>query len=134
MMKAFNNYFILKLVLLWSVWAYNITSSQFITIDTELGEVTGIEENGYYTFKGIPYTENPPIDDYRFTKMSVKNSSYMNYTYNATYYRSVCVQPEYFFSADEMSEDCLYLNIFTPDISASLPGMLDYNITINHDV
>ena len=114
-MESFKVCWLLKLL-----WIYNIANAQFITIDTELGEVTGIDKNDYYVFKGIPFTENPPIDNYRFTKMSVRNSSYMNYTYNATYYRSVCVQAEWFHTFDEMSEDCLYLNIYTPNISASL--------------
>ena len=111
-MKALLNLFLF--------WTHNIANSQFITIDTELGEITGIDENDYYVFKGVPYTEYPPIDNYRFRKMEIKNTSYMNYTYNATYYRSVCVQAESEFSQNEMSEDCLYLNIYTPNISASL--------------
>ena len=119
-MKVLKHCLLFKLVLLWT---YHTANSQFITIDIELGAVVGINENDYYIFKGIPFTENPPIDDYRFTKMEIKNSSYMNYTYNATYYRPVCVQLEFFYTADVMDEDCLHLNIYTPNISASLPGI-----------
>ena len=117
----------LNLFLLLTYNIVNIVNSQFITIDTELGEVTGIEENNHYVFKGIPYTEYPPIDDYRFSKMEIKNTSYMNYTYNATYFKSVCVQTPWIFTYDQMSEDCLYLNIYTPNVSASLPGISYYS-------
>ena len=105
---------------------YKYVNGKNISIDTELGTVLGIEEDGYYTFKGIPYVENPPIGNYRFTKMNVKNSSYDNNFYDATYFRKICFQSLYVgYPRSSMSEDCLQINIWTPTLNttASLPGM-----------
>ena len=105
-------------------WICNILYAEYITIDTELGEVTGNEYDlfdGYYVFYGIPYTENTPIGNYRFSKMEVRNSSYMNETYDATYYRNECVQINILSGYPIGNEDCLQLNIWTPNPTASLP-------------
>eukprot|EP01084_Bolivina_argentea_P171808 297647_1 len=87
-----------------------------VTISTTLGDIVGIGEDNYITFKSIPYTENIPIADYRFTESTIKTSHYENNVYDARHYRYACIQPFTPFLFFEQSEDCLTLNIFTPNI------------------
>ena len=79
------------------------------------GEIKSVRE-----FLGIPFAK-PPVGDLRFSP-SVPMSG-LTSLYNATYHRPHCMQREdankllkYF----EVSEDCLYLNIFVP---GSIPSV-----------
>ncbi|PFX33848.1 Neuroligin-4, X-linked [Stylophora pistillata] len=69
-------------------------------------------------FLGIPYASSP-VNELRF-KPPKPASAWQPSTYNASYYRSICIQPGDYnvhfwpnFSHPE-SEDCLYLNVYTP--------------------
>lgn len=93
-------------------------------------------KKSYAAFMGIPYAK-PPIGDLRFAvslrvlglfKSEVSCLHFKNpeppenWTglYNATYYRPRCIQRNYIFTqlpAVEGSEDCLYLNIYVPEVS-----------------
>lgn len=74
-------------------------------------------------FLGIPYAA-PPVNELRF-KPPKPVSTWQPSTYDASYYRSICTQPSDYnilfwpnFSHPE-SEDCLYLNVYTPHHNGS---------------
>lgn len=85
------------------------------TIDGTL--MTSRYGRSYHAFLRIPFAE-PPIGDLRFKEPQPPKS--WNDTYDATYYGPMCVQtgarPD--IGADE---DCLHLNVFSPNLTASLP-------------
>ena len=69
-------------------------------------------------FLGIPYAA-PPTGELRFEPPQ-KHVAWKPDIYNASYYRSICIQPDDYikffwpnFSHPE-SEDCLFLNVYTP--------------------
>ncbi|XP_070551121.1 carboxylesterase 1D-like [Ptychodera flava] len=76
-------------------------------------------------FKGIPYAE-PPVGELRFRPPQPKVS--WEGEYNATYYRSICIQPPNPFLPIEgkQDEDCLFLNVYAPKTTQSrkLPVMV----------
>ncbi|XP_037024082.1 esterase FE4-like [Bradysia coprophila] len=71
----------------------------------------------FHAFLRIPYAE-PPIDNLRFLA-PVRKQAWTG-MWNATYWSPICVQntPS---SADEMSEDCLYMNVFSKNLTGSMP-------------
>lgn len=85
-------------------------------INTRLGKVTGVSSNGVQTYLGLPYAR-PPTGPARWRPPEpVEAWSHLD----ATTYPNRCLQTPY---ADilggreipgEESEDCLYLNIYTP--------------------
>jgi len=84
-----------------------------VIVKTKSGPINGLSVNfNNHTinkFLGIPYAE-PPIGSNRFGK--TKPVHQWNSTYDATYFRDVCFQRS---SPHNMSEDCLYLNIFSEE-------------------
>ena len=77
-------------------------------------EGTGKQKSGVRIFKGIPYAA-PPVGDLRWKPpQTVKN---WKGTRDATKFAARCMQQPVFsdmvFRSDGMSEDCLYLNIWT---------------------
>lgn len=104
------------------------------TVNTPLGHIRGVEEKCKQTsetvfkFKGIPYGK-PPVGDLRF-RNPVPVDKWTG-TLDATSYGAGCPQhiPETFkdFAPDNMSEDCLFLNVYVPnflDVSRKLPVMV----------
>jgi para-nitrobenzyl esterase len=79
-------------------------------------ESTAPPKNGVHSFKGIPYAQ-PPIGDLRWRDpQPVKNWKGIR---KADGFGPRCIQnanpaAEYWFRSNGMSEDCLYLNIWTP--------------------
>uniref|UniRef100_A0A0K0EQG6 COesterase domain-containing protein n=1 Tax=Strongyloides stercoralis TaxID=6248 RepID=A0A0K0EQG6_STRER len=72
-------------------------------------------------FLGIPYAE-PPIEEYRFQKPRELKS--WNNIYKAHSLKARCIQHDTFLETiqnygSKKSEDCLYLNIFTPNFEPS---------------
>ncbi|CAJ0963243.1 unnamed protein product, partial [Mesorhabditis belari] len=68
-------------------------------------------------FLGIPFVE-PPLGDKRFQKPTPM-CAYPQDPWNATYYRDVCPQLAGGSCAlSEQSEDCLYLNVFSPNVKS----------------
>ena len=110
--------FFLKAVLLCSVLnsAHSDGHMEQPVVKTWNGKLSGMEDktsagNTFYKFMGVPYAE-PPIKTLRFRDpMAKKNWSG---TRNATEAPQQCVQ----YAADVLagSEDCLYLNIYTPNL------------------
>eukprot|EP01084_Bolivina_argentea_P008060 15077_1 len=98
-----------------------------ITIRTDLGEITGnVKTTAHaptkvYEFLGIQYG-NSPVGSLRF-RPSTLNTSW-NTSYDATTYGPMCIQVLQ--TNNAISEDCLYLNIWTQNIGKTqlLPVML----------
>ncbi|KAL0869743.1 hypothetical protein ABMA27_005972 [Loxostege sticticalis] len=94
-------------------------------------EKTFLTGKPYYSFKGIPYAE-PPVGELRF-KPPKAPLDWGNKPYEAYTDKPTCVQfcsrtrngEEYGISG---SEDCLYVNIFTPDLKGSAAVLVfDYH-------
>lgn len=92
-----------------------------ITITTSLGDLVGEVQDGLMVFKGIPYAR-PPIGSRRWK--SAEPARPWSGERVATSYSPACVQPQthkktdfYYFPVPQMSEDCLYLNVWAPVIS-----------------
>ncbi|KOC67061.1 Venom carboxylesterase-6 [Habropoda laboriosa] len=107
------------ILLLISSSKYLFTNSQYTPIvRTPSGLVRGTilrtVWNGveYSSFKGIPYAK-PPLGDFRF-KPAVPIRRWIK-VLNAYKEGSVCPQSDSITSAIVGHEDCLYLNVFTPE-------------------
>jgi para-nitrobenzyl esterase len=86
-----------------------------LKVKTINGMLQGTEVSGITIFKGVPYAE-PPVGNLRWREpQPVKN---WEGTKNANHFSAKAMQlPIYsdmMFRTDSMSEDCLYLNIWTP--------------------
>lgn len=107
-------YFLVLVYLLSSV------ISEIVVIDD--GQIQGTVMSSrlganFHAFLRIPYAE-PPIGNLRFLAPVTKQP--WTEIWNATYYGPICVQNNPT-SADEMSEDCLYLNVFSKNLTDSMP-------------
>lgn len=85
------------------------------TVKTANGLVQGTQASGISMFKGIPYAQ-PPVGELRWKEpQPVKN---WEGTRRADHFAARAMQLPVFsdmqFRSDGMSEDCLYLNIWTP--------------------
>ncbi|XP_078684143.1 fatty acyl-CoA hydrolase precursor, medium chain-like [Branchiostoma floridae x Branchiostoma belcheri] len=130
------------------VWAGLATLLRFadgVAVSTTYGDVNGVEFtpsyiggavfDRIYTFKGIPYAA-PPVGDLRWRPP--QNPASWTGVRDASQFGSRCPQvydmPPLGTLVDEItrwrsnssSEDCLFLNVFTPNVSdtAGLPVML----------
>ncbi len=93
-----------------------------IVVKTDSGSVSGLQQDNLRVFHGIPFAA-PPTGDLRWRAPAPVQP--WEGVKNATQYSATCPQPG---SADspKMSEDCLYLNVWTPAKSADekLPVMV----------
>ncbi|MCI5648211.1 MAG: carboxylesterase family protein [Fusicatenibacter sp.] len=91
---------------------------------TKQGWVRGQDQGTYTVFRGIPYAK-PPVGELRFCAPEEPDT--YEGIYEADHFRAACPQerhdPESFYGKEfhldpafdaEQSEDCLYLNIWTP--------------------
>jgi len=82
-------------------------------------ESTVLPNDGVRSFKGLPFAQ-PPVGDLRWREpQPVKNWPGVR---NADKFGPTCMQrlspnADYWFRGDGMSEDCLYLNVWTPSKS-----------------
>jgi len=93
-------------------------------VKTDAGYVSGIQSNELRMYRGIPYAA-PPTGDLRWRPPAPVQP--WNGTRNATEFSAICPQPSASNpTAGDMSEDCLYLNVWTPAKSADdkLPVMI----------
>ncbi len=110
------------LFLMQGIGAFAQTESvNFPTVKTANGVLQGVaESSGIHSYKGIPFAQ-PPIGDFRWKEpQSPKNWSG---TRKADHFGPQAMQKPIFsdmvFRSDGKSEDCLYLNVWTPAKSAS---------------
>jgi len=82
-------------------------------VQTSSGPVQGLRQNAYQAFLGIPYAA-PPVGPLRWKPPAAPSS--WTATRQAVHYGPTCAQDNTLggFAAPSMSEDCLYLNVFTP--------------------
>ncbi|RYE31699.1 MAG: carboxylesterase family protein [Sphingobacteriaceae bacterium] len=96
-------------------------SANFSTVKTANGILQGVAEtSGIHSYKGIPFAE-PPVGNLRWKEpQSPKNWTGMR---KADHFGPQAMQKPIFsdmvFRSDGKSEDCLYLNVWTPAKSAS---------------
>ena len=85
------------------------------TINTQRGAVTGLSNGNSLSFLGLPYAR-PPVGERRFKPPEPLGEP--SGDIDATNFPNICIQndPPALFGANRStrSEDCLYLNIFTP--------------------
>eukprot|EP01084_Bolivina_argentea_P206287 352238_1 len=118
------------LSLLLPIFLFYICTATKITISSKLGDVTGnviqkqTPQAKVYEFLGIQYGISP-VGNLRFSPTQLNES--WNSSYDATTYGPACIQNNAYESNEaEMSEDCLYLNIWTSSVdkNANLPVMV----------
>ena len=103
------------------------TSASVPAVAVETGQVAGIQSEGLYIFKGIPFAA-PPEGDFRWRPPQPVSS--WDGIRNATNFGAVCPQaPSPGMNEallETMSEDCLTLNIWSPslDAGAKFPVMV----------
>ncbi|MEU8123374.1 carboxylesterase family protein [Spirillospora sp. NPDC049024] len=82
-------------------------------VRTDLGPVRGLVKDGYRLFQGIPYAA-PPTGDLRFRPPQPARA--WKGVYDATSPRGQCAQlPAPYGGETSYEEDCLHLNVTTPD-------------------
>lgn len=102
---------VLLAVLLTSTFAWRVRE-QPLEVRTKVGSFHGLYKGGAREFLGIPYAQ-PPVGDLRFAAPVPASSIPHNTVYNATNWAPFCVQDQ-LAAGIPQSEDCLYLNVFTP--------------------
>ena len=96
------------------------------TVDTQFGQIRGSINGNVYQFLGIPFAK-PPVDSLRWK--APQNPDIKEGIKDATTFAPVCPQKKFTQGEStftiEGDEDCLYLNIWTPDIgNNNLPVMV----------
>jgi len=91
-------------------------SAQTDVIHLSAGDVQGLTRNGIAEFLGIPYAA-PPVGDLRWRPP--QSPPRWSNVLQAVKFANTCAQPQRgVFAAPSSTEDCLYLNVFTPQTQA----------------
>ncbi|XP_064480403.1 para-nitrobenzyl esterase-like [Ornithodoros turicata] len=89
---------------------------------TSCGEVVGVVEDGAFAFKGLRYAE-PPVGEHRWRRprplASTQNTPALSCVTKADQFGSQCLQINPNTKKFEGSEDCLFVNVWTPRIDAT---------------
>lgn len=104
-----------------------LTFGDEIVVNTKNGRVRGnkqtVLEKSISTFIGIPYAE-PPVNELRFRKP--KPVANWDDILDANRWTPQCPphmggEPDYYHLNPNVSEDCLYLNVWSPDVNGVRP-------------
>jgi para-nitrobenzyl esterase len=90
-------------------------------VTTDKGVVFGVETSTALAFKGIPYAA-PPVGAMRWT--APQPATAWNTPRQATAFGPHCAQAASSFGVASSSEDCLYLNVYTPKSAGPFPVMV----------
>ncbi|XP_075693997.1 para-nitrobenzyl esterase-like isoform X2 [Rhinoderma darwinii] len=116
---------ILSLVVASLAYLSGDSACTFVDVTTSCGKVRGQHCDKIYMFKGIPYA-SPPIGSLRWRPP--KEPTHWKDTLDATEFKSTCAQVRTLSETGEVtgSEDCLYINVWTPSVDhdADLPVMV----------
>ena len=84
-------------------------------VTTDEGPVRGLVAGNHREFLGIPYAA-PPTGEGQLRWKAPVSHPVWNTSWDATRFRPSCAQASFVPGlADRRSEDCLYLNIYTPN-------------------
>ncbi|BFF89525.1 esterase B1 [Drosophila madeirensis] len=103
---------------------YRLATNNTIVLDTENGQVMGLQrktlydEELYYAFEGIPYAK-PPLGELRFR--APEPAEPWKGVLNCTTYRSKPMQRNMVMGIIEGSEDCLHLNVYAKTLESEQP-------------
>lgn len=92
-----------------------VVSEQPPVRTTLQGEVQGVSQPDFFSFRGIPYAQ-PPVDDLRFA--APQPAGAWSGVLQADSFGNACPQ------AGVTTEDCLYLNVYTPKTEGPHPVMV----------
>ncbi len=125
-MKRILSLLSLSVLLFSSAWAQSPSSpNKEADVQTTEGKLAGeVDASGLFIFKGIPYAQ-PPVGKLRWHEpMAMKSWEGVR---SAKQFGPRPIQPTLYkdmiFRSPSMSEDCLYLNVWTPQLAnaAKLP-------------
>lgn len=126
-MKIFNQInFLATAIFIFTLFANSFATDRVKTTNG-IVEGTGKQKSGVRMFKGIPYAQ-PPVGNLRWN--APQPAKTWTGIHEATKFGPRCMQQPVFsdmvFRSDGMSEDCLYLNVWTPanNNKAKLPVLV----------
>lgn len=104
-----------------------VRPSSLVQVDTSLGTLVGyaqkVQNKTINVFYGVPYAE-PPVDALRFKRSSLIGR-FPQEPYEALQFKAHCPLlkvPSRYNESDLFSDDCLYLNLWTPDLDRLKEG------------
>ncbi|XP_062123463.1 esterase B1-like [Drosophila sulfurigaster albostrigata] len=102
---------------------YRQTTNESVIADTEYGKVRGVKRLStydvpYFSFEGIPYAQ-PPIGELRFR--APQRPTPWEGIRDCSQPKDTAVQVQFVFDKVEGAEDCLYLNVYTNNLSPAKP-------------
>ncbi|WP_370205109.1 carboxylesterase/lipase family protein [Bradyrhizobium diazoefficiens] len=92
-----------------------------LVVETKEGRIQGFISSGVTKFLGIPYAE-PPVGNLRW--LPPRDRTPWTGVLEATEFAPICAQTTtlgVFAGPRNNNEDCLYLNVFTPDLKPAAP-------------
>jgi para-nitrobenzyl esterase len=99
------------------------------TVATDKGPIRGLAIDGMNVFRGIPYAA-PPVGDLRWRP--TQENARWNGVRDATRFANHCPQGPSPYGIASLTEDCLYLNVFTPPkTNEGLPHLLPVMVWIH---